>query len=94
MHPNAILYEVLPKLVLWLCGPCALRAQLFDKFVNVHGVLVRLFAEFVSRQMIPLAVSRGGRGVGVGREVMEFCSSIVRALWHGVPPAILDVLIG
>jgi hypothetical protein len=35
-------------------------------------------------------VSRGGRGVGVGREVMEFCGSIVRALWHGVSPAILD----
>jgi hypothetical protein len=31
-------------------------------------------------------VSRGGRGVGVGRKVMEFCGSIVRALWHGVSP--------
>jgi hypothetical protein len=25
--------------------------------------------------MISLAVSRGGRGVGVGRKVMEFCGS-------------------
>jgi hypothetical protein len=40
--------------------------------------------------MISLSVSRGGRGVGVGRQVMELCGSIVRALWHGVPPAILD----
>ena len=40
--------------------------------------------------MISLAVSRGGRGVGVGRKVMEFCGSIVRALWHDVSPGILD----
>ena len=40
--------------------------------------------------MISLAVSRGGRGVGVGRKVMEFCGSIVRALWHDVFPGILD----
>jgi len=44
--------------------------------------------------MISLAVSRGGRGVGVGRKVMEFCGSIVRALWHGVSPAIRDAVIG
>ena len=37
--------------------------------------------------MISLAVSRGGRGVGVGRKAMEFCGSIVRALWHDVFPA-------
>ena len=37
--------------------------------------------------MISLAVSRGGRGVGVGRKVMEFRGSIVRALWHDVSPA-------
>jgi hypothetical protein len=40
--------------------------------------------------MVSLAVSRGGGGVGVGRQVMELCGSIVRALWHGVPSAILD----
>ena len=34
--------------------------------------------------MISLAVSRGGRGVGMGSKVMEFCGSIVRALWHDV----------
>jgi hypothetical protein len=37
--------------------------------------------------MISLAVSSGGRGVGMGRKVMEFCGSIVRALWHDVSPA-------
>ena len=29
-------------------GPCSLRAQFFGELVGVHGVLVRLFAEFVS----------------------------------------------
>jgi hypothetical protein len=31
-----------------------------------------------------------GRGMSVGRKVMEFCGSIVRALWHDVSPGILD----
>jgi hypothetical protein len=53
-------------------------------------VLVRLFAEFVSGWMISLAVSCGGRGVGMGSKVMEFCGSIVRALWHDLSPGILD----
>ena len=34
--------------VLSLAGPYGLRAQLFGELVGVHGVLVRLFAEFVS----------------------------------------------
>jgi len=37
--------------------------------------------------MISLAVSCGGRSVGVGSKVMEFCGSIVRALWHDLSPA-------
>jgi hypothetical protein len=37
--------------------------------------------------MISLAMSRGGRGVGMGRKVMEFCGSIVRALRHDVSSA-------
>jgi hypothetical protein len=44
--------------------------------------------------MISLSVSRSGCGVGVGRQVMKFCGSIVRALWHGVPPVILDTVVG
>jgi hypothetical protein len=68
-------------------GACNFRAQFFGELVGVHGVLVRLFAEFVSGKMISLAVSRGGRGVGMGSKVMEFCGSIVRALWHDLSPA-------
>jgi hypothetical protein len=44
--------------------------------------------------MISLAVSLGGRGVSVGCQVMKLCGSVVRALWHGVPPAILDAVSG
>jgi hypothetical protein len=51
--------------------------------MGVHGMLVRLFGEFVSGQMISFAVGYGGGGVGVSCEVVEFCDSIVRALWHG-----------
>jgi hypothetical protein len=29
-------------------------------------------------------VCDGGCVVGVGRKVVEFCESIVRALWHGI----------
>jgi hypothetical protein len=43
--------------------------------------------------MISLAVSCGGRGVGMGRKVMEFCSSIVRALWHDVSPGLSAVFV-
>jgi hypothetical protein len=32
--------------------------------------------------------------MGVGRQVMELGGSIVRALGHGVPPAILDAVVG
>jgi len=47
---------------------------------------VRRFAEFVSGQMISLAVSRGGRGMGAGRKIMEFRGSTVRASWHVMSP--------
>jgi hypothetical protein len=63
-----------------LARRCVLRGELFGEFVRVHRVLVRLLAEFVSAQMIPFAVGDGSRGVGVGRKVMEFRSSIMRAL--------------
>lgn len=45
---------------------------------------MRLLAEFVSGQMISFAVGYGSGGVGVGRKIVEFCDSIVRALGHGV----------
>ena len=34
--------------------------------------------------MISFAMGGGGGGVGVGRKVVEFCGSIVCALWHDV----------
>jgi len=34
--------------------------------------------------MISFTVGDGRRCVGVRRKVVEFCESIVRALWHGV----------
>jgi hypothetical protein len=33
--------------------------------------------------MIAFAVGDGSCSVRVGRKVVEFCESIVRALWHG-----------
>jgi len=42
-------------------------------------MLVRLFAEFVSGQMIALAVGSGRSCVSVGRKMMEFYCSIVVA---------------
>jgi hypothetical protein len=37
--------------------------------------------------MISFAVRGGGGCVGVGRKVVEFCDSIMWALWHGAPLA-------
>jgi hypothetical protein len=54
-------------------------------------VLVRLFGKFMRGQVISLTVRDGSGGVGVGRQVMEFCDSIVRTLWHGVLLSRLDV---
>jgi hypothetical protein len=60
-----------------------LRGEFFFEFVGVQGVFVGLFAEFVGGEMVSFAVGRGGGGVGVGSQVVEFCESIVRALGHG-----------
>jgi len=57
-----------------------LRGQLFGELVGIHGVLVRLFAEFVSAQMVSFAMGDSGGGVGVGRKVVQFRGSFVRAL--------------
>ena len=51
--------------------------------MDVHGVLMRLTGDFVSG-LIVFAVGYRGGGVGVGREVVELCDSIVRTRWHGV----------
>lgn len=57
---------------------------------DVHGVLVRLFAEFVRAQVICFPVCDRSRLVSVGRKVVELCDSIVRTLWHGVLLSRLD----
>jgi hypothetical protein len=67
-----------------LAGLSGIPGKLFGELQGVHGVCVSLSAEFVSGQMISLAVSNGRGGVGVGRKIMEFCESIVRALGHGL----------
>ncbi|MGA3197714.1 MAG: hypothetical protein ABSD39_22180 [Terriglobales bacterium] len=54
--------------------------------MDVHRVLVRLSAKFVRAQMVALTVRDSGCGVSVRGEVVEFCNSIMRTLWHGVLP--------
>ena len=58
--------------------------KLFGELESVHGVFVRLLAEFMSGQMISFAVGDGSGIVGVGRKVMEFCELLhMPTLWHG-----------
>src|ERR1017187_9782841 len=69
---------------LWFFGLGGNRHELFGVFVRVHGVLVCLFAQLVSGQMISLAMGGGGGSMGVSCQVVKFCEPIVRALWHGI----------
>ena len=48
----------------------------------------RLFGEFVTRQVIFLAVMRRGNTVGVRGEIVKFRGSLMRIFWHKllVPP--------
>ena len=55
-------------------------AQLLGELVNIHRMFVRLFAEFVSNEVIFLAMGDSGRRVCVGRKVVKFCSSLVWSL--------------
>jgi hypothetical protein len=64
-----------------------LGGQFLSQPVNVHGVLVSLFGEFVRGQVISFTVRDRSRSVGMGRKVVEFCDPIVDTLWHGVLPA-------
>jgi len=43
-------------------------------------MFVRLFAEFVGREVVSLAVRDGSSRVGVGSKVVQFCNSIMCAL--------------
>ena len=44
--------------------------------------------------MISFAVGYGGGSVGVSCEVVEFCDSIVRALWHSALLRQLGLVMG
>jgi hypothetical protein len=48
------------------------------------GMLVGLFGEFVGGQMIRFVVT--GSIMNVRRKIVKFSRSIMRALWHGLPP--------
>jgi hypothetical protein len=45
-------------------------------------MLMRLFGQFVSGEVIVLTVSNCSRGVSVGCQIVEFRDSIMRTLWH------------
>jgi hypothetical protein len=45
---------------------------------------MRLLAQLMRREMISFAVRGGRRGVGVGSQIVQFCDSIMRALWHSI----------
>jgi hypothetical protein len=49
------------------------------------GMFQGLFGKLVSRLVILFSVVRGGSTVGVGGKFMEFSSSLMRVIWHGVP---------
>jgi hypothetical protein len=55
--------------------------------MSVLRVFESLFAQFVSCQVIRLAVGGGGGGVSVGCEIVQFRGSVVGALWHVFLPA-------
>jgi hypothetical protein len=61
-------------------NPRCFLPQLLGKLVNLHGILVRLFAELVSDQLILFAVGDGRNRVRVSRKVVELCGSLVFSL--------------
>ncbi len=54
--------------------------QLLREVMNLHGILVRLFAKLVSDQLIFFAVGGGRCGVRVRGKVVEFCNALVWSL--------------
>jgi hypothetical protein len=46
------------------------RNQFRGELVSIHGMLVRLLAEFVSCQVIFFAMGHGSGRVGMGRKVV------------------------
>jgi hypothetical protein len=66
--------------------------QLFNVLLRVDGMLVRLPGEFVSGEMVSLAVGGCGGGMGVGCKVVKFSGAIVTALTHrGSPVGLYSV---
>ncbi len=56
------------------------RSEFLSESVSVHGMLVGLLAEFVSRQVIFFAMGDRRDCMHVGRKIMEFRSSLVVSL--------------
>jgi hypothetical protein len=61
-------------------GISALRSQVLGDLVNAHGMLVRPFAELVSRQAISFTMGDGSDCMRVGGNIMEFSSSLMFTL--------------
>ena len=56
-----------------------MRSEFLAQLVGVQRVLVRLFRQFMSSEMIPLIMGDGSGGMSVGGKVMQFYKSKVRA---------------
>jgi hypothetical protein len=61
-------------------GLCGFLSQLFAELVRIHGMLARLLAEFMSRQMVFFAMGDGRGRMRVSRKVVEFRSSLMKSL--------------
>jgi hypothetical protein len=55
---------------------------LFVQHFGIQGMLKRLFAEFVSSEMVASLVGGNGRRMETGCQPVEFRSSILGALGH------------
>jgi len=54
--------------------------------MRLLGMLLGLFGQFVGGQMIRFVMS--SNIMSVLRKVVNFGRSVMRALWHGLPPGI------
>jgi hypothetical protein len=55
------------------------HGEFLAQLVGVHGMLVRLFRQFMSGQMISLIMGDCGSGMGMGGKIVQFYKSKVRA---------------
>ena len=63
-----------------------ISVQYLVAFMCFVGMLVGLFGEFVGSQMIRFVVTSSI--MSVLRKIVELSRSIMRALWHGLPPGV------